>query len=139
VKNTKHNLGFTLLELMIVVAIVAILSALAYPSYTEYIDRGRRSDARAVLLEAAQVMERRFTETRDYRLASLPTPLQKSPRDATKSWYNITISEGVEQTRYELRATPVLGYAPVRCGTLIFNHLGQKSQTSGTTDDCWYK
>ena len=62
----KHPLspqqhGFTLIELMIVVAIVGILSAIAYPSYAEYIRRGHRADARAGLLQAQQWMERAAT------------------------------------------------------------------------------
>ena len=48
---SKHQ-GFTLIELMIVVAVVAILSSIAYPSYTEYVRRGHRAEARAGLLQA---------------------------------------------------------------------------------------
>ena len=59
----KAQLGFTLIELMIVVAIVGILSAVAYPSYTEYVRRGHRADARAGLLQAQQWLERAATAT----------------------------------------------------------------------------
>ena len=58
--------GFTLIELMVVVAVVGILSAIAYPSYAEYIRRGHRADARAGLLQAQQWLERAATATGAY-------------------------------------------------------------------------
>lgn len=71
----KHpQQGFTLIEVMITVAIIGIVSAIAYPSYTEYIRRGHRADARAGLLQAAQWMERAATATGSYPTA-LPEAL----------------------------------------------------------------
>ena len=65
--------GFTLIELMIVVAIVGILSAIAYPSYAGYIRKGHRADARAGLLQAQQWLERASTATGLYP-TTLPAP-----------------------------------------------------------------
>ena len=62
----KSHQGFTLIEVMIVVAIIGILSAIAMPSYTEYIRRGHRTEARAGLLQAAQWLERAATATGTY-------------------------------------------------------------------------
>jgi len=107
--NHPHR-GFTLIEVMIVVAIVAILTALAFPSYTEYIRRGHRAEARAALLQASQWMERAATATGTYPLtASFPTTLTtiKSGR------YTIAVASppasAASGTAYTLTATPAGG------------------------------
>lgn len=84
-KTHSREAGFTLIELMIVVAIVAILSAVAYPSYKEYIAKGRRAEMKTVLLSAQQWMERFYTENYRYDKDSadanvaLPDHLKVSP------------------------------------------------------------
>ena len=127
--------GFTLIELLIVVAIVGILSAIAYPSYVQYVERGRRNDAKAVLLEASQYMERVFTETRSYATASLPSSLTQSPREGS-AWSNI--SAIVTSTTYALTAAPKAAWSPAKCGSLTLNQLGAKGvSTSDSVSDCW--
>ena len=71
IANRCLALGFTLIELMVVVAIVAILAAIAYPSYRSQIEKTRRADAKAVLMQAAQYMERLYTENGCYDGESL--------------------------------------------------------------------
>ena len=65
--KVRHIKGFTLVELMIVVAIVAILAAIAYPSYAESVRKGRRAEARAALTELLQQQERFMTQNNTYR------------------------------------------------------------------------
>lgn len=115
--------GFTLIELMIVVVIVAILGSIALPLYTEYVERAQRNDAKAVLLEAAQYMERKFTETGTYLGITLPPSFSQSPREGGPR-YTIAINSR-SASAYELRATPIS--TPRKCGALITNQLGQRS------------
>ena len=61
-KKLRKHQGFTLIELMIVVAVIGILASIAYPSYREYVAKSRRAEAKTVLLSAQQWMERFYTE-----------------------------------------------------------------------------
>ena len=108
--------GFSLIELMIVVVIVAILGSIAYPSYLNQVTQSRRADAQAVLMEAAQFMERFYTENNRYdrdtagTAVALPAQLQESPRDSGTKSYDIIVQASSAST-YTLRATPKNGQA----------------------------
>ncbi|MDE2414413.1 MAG: type IV pilin protein [Comamonadaceae bacterium] len=139
-----HQRGFTLIELMIVVAVVGILSAIAYPSYAEYIRRGHRADARAGLLQAAQWMERAATATGTYPTA-LPTNLTWS--GDTSKRYDIGFLAGNTNAAYTLTATPRNPgpQAGDKCGTYTLSNTGLRGangKTAGQTGydtDCWGK
>jgi len=139
--QTTHSKGFTLIELMIVVAIVAILAAIAYPSYQESVRKSRRAEAGAVLLEGAQFMERFFTVNSRYNTTragdavALPAALTHSPKDGGTARYNISIS-AVTASSFTLQAVPVA--ADANCGTLSVTQAGVKGAT-GTlgADGCW--
>lgn len=140
----KHpHQGFTLIEVMITVAIIGIVSAIAYPSYTEYIRRGHRADARAGLLQAAQWMERAATATGTYP-ATLPATLTWA--DDTAKRYTIGLQDGNTITAFTLTATPKTG--PQQndpCGTYTLSNTGvrgaagKKAGDSGYNPDCWGK
>ncbi len=110
-KRIARGKGFSLIELMIVVVIVAILASIAYPSYINQVTQARRADAQAVLMEAAQFMERFYTENNRYDQDTggvatvLPAELQESPRDGGGKYYDISIQAATTST-YRLRATP---------------------------------
>ena len=138
--NPRSRLqGFTLIEVMIVVAIIAILAAVALPSYNEYIRRGHRAEARAGLLQAGQWMERAATATGTYPLAAaFPASLTKIPSDR----YDISIASADGST-YTLTGTPKGAQVGDKCGNYTLNQAGLRGANGVTTGtiitDCWGK
>jgi len=143
----RHNQrGFTLIELMIVVAIVAILTAIAYPSYRKYVMRSNRAEAKSILLEDAQYMEKNFAEANVFNQTSTGTtisssslPYQQAPKTGPVN-YNITLS-AITATSYTIQAAPTGAQSGDECGTLTINNLGQNNISGGsasaTAADCW--
>lgn len=141
--HKKHQ-GFTLIEVMIVVAIIGILTAIAIPSYSEYIRRGHRADARAGLLQAQQWLERASTATGNYPTA-LPSTLTWAG-DATKR-YTIAIGGPATTSSFTLTATPRAGTPQVgdKCGNYTLTHTGVRGANGKIQSDagfdvtCWNK
>lgn len=129
--------GFTLIELMIAVAIVAILAAIAYPSYEEQMRKGRRAEGKAALNEVAQRLERCFTRFNAYNAAGCSGVADMT---SESGWYQVSAS-AMTATTYTLQAVPQRGQATsdTRCGTLTLTHVGARGQ-SGTPPEgyrCW--
>lgn len=143
--KSKQQRGFTLVELMIVVAVVGILTAIAMPSYTEYVRRGHRADARAGLLQAAQWLERAATANGLYPSGPLPRSLTWSG-DATKR-YTIDLAAGSSNAAFTLQAVPNNPgpQAGDKCGTYTLSNTGvqgangKKNGDSGYDPSCWGK
>lgn len=132
--------GFTLIELMIAVAIVGIIVAIALPSYNSYIQRTRGAVAGACLMEHAHFMERYRTTNLTYVGADLSTFNTSCKTDLATS-YSFEFANTPTAGTFEISAVPV-STGPqasyTKCGTLGITHSGQKkSSGTGTVAECW--
>jgi len=132
---------------MIVVVVIAILAAIAYPSYTDYISRSRRTDAKSALTTAAQAMEKFYTERMTFNGAVLGTI---APTSSPDGFYEISFDttpgsgsgtecSGTALTNtnanlFRLCATPTGRQASDGCGIFSLSNTGARTPT---TDRCW--
>lgn len=155
--------GFTLMELLVTITIVAILASIAIPSYTAYIERGKRGAARSGLVAAASLLERNFTTNGCYNYTTvaacqaqsgtavtLPAALARAPAEGRAS-YAIAVDFSASTTgqAYTLTATPCgsttcpAGSDPFtdgKCGALTITQTGARGR-SGSEDlaVCWQR
>lgn len=138
--------GFTLIELVIVVAIVGILSSIALPMYRDYVIRSNRTEAKTALAAVALAQERYYSANNTYSttLASLGTVMGVASSGLTENgYYNISISAASPTVGYTLSATPQskAGQSSDNCKTLTLTNTGLKNvsgATSGyTAANCW--
>ena len=140
--------GFTLIELMVVVAILAIVVALGYPSYRDQVMKARRSEARGELLELADRLERYYADQGTY-CADAPDCTGATLGAAESDIYPTTTEGGYyalsitaqDDITFSLQAAPVAGksQAKDKCGTFTLTSLGNKGISGGslTVKDCW--
>jgi len=141
----KRALGFTLMELLITVAVIALLAAVAYPSYQKQIQTARRSEAKAALTEVAQRLERFYTENNTYVGACLAgqtgcTASTKVYEGVSENGHYLLDLPGSSRTAstYLITATPQGGQAGDACGTLTLNEKGERRLLSGGDwQSCW--
>ena len=140
----RRTAGFTLIELMIVVAIIGILVAIAYPSYQEHIRKSRRVDAKSAVLDLAARQERYFSVNNRY--ATTPSDLGLAqaafPIDVlsgSTAYYEITLDTPLSPTQFAIRATPKGAQAIDSCGSYWIDQLGvQKNPPNNTAiAGCW--
>lgn len=140
--NTARKKGFTLIEMMIVVAIIGILAAIAYPSYQQQIRQSRRADAQAALVSLAGAMERIFSQSNSYTIggvapalgacptcifpAQVPTDLPAA-QAAAQATYTLAIDYPVPPGFLGFRLTATPAGAQAGDGALTLLHTGARN------------
>ncbi|WP_366931512.1 type IV pilin protein [Thiocapsa sp.] len=158
---THNARGFTLIELMVVVAIVAILAGIAYPSYVDHVRRARLTDAQMVLMEAAQWMERMYAvgdermvgdekikispndypSTTEFKTSGFTRSPKESEEDKD-AFYLITKTPSTRSEDYILTATPAAGQQSRGCKSIFIGDVGlREANIDGDKTknemDCW--
>lgn len=149
--------GFTLIELMVTVAIIGILASIAYPTYQDSVMKSRRADVKGVMLGLANAMERHYTEFSSYcdaadagetivancgdaAIEDTGTPSIYTIPPETATFYTVTISVP-DASSYTLSAVRTGAQANDHCGTLTLTQTGVKGVTGADTGftaaDCW--
>jgi type IV pilus assembly protein PilE len=156
----KRGQGFTLIELMVVVAVIAILAGIAYPSYTRYIVDARRTQAQGILLQVASLQEKFLTQCGYYGAAFAGAPPATltcgggpgagnipmlAAHPDIQNDYMLAIAPGPSgdfRRDYQITATPIGTQASrdTDCGSLTLDSRGTKGQTGpNTAGRCWRK
>lgn len=133
----RRAAGFTLIEVMIVVAIIAILASIAYASYDDSVVKTRRKTATGCMVEAAQFMERYYTTNLTYVGAALPALNCQTDMAAN---YTISLNASTAST-YTLQVAPQGAQATkdTKCGTLTLDNAGAKTESGSAANagECW--
>lgn len=136
---SRRQVGMTLIELMIAVAIVAILTAIAYPSYQRYVARTHRDAAAACMSQYAQFMEQFYTTNLSYNFAGFAGPILGCRQEnnlATR--YTVQMRPGSNTaSAYIIEALPTQVQTSMeqpQCGTLSITNTGARSPA---TAECW--
>jgi type IV pilus assembly protein PilE len=128
----RRNAGFTLIELMITVAVLSILAAIAYPSYQDQVRKSRRAKAQSLLMDIGTRQQQRLLDARNYSAST--AGLNVNIPSSVSSHYTITMTAPASTPpTFTATATPKPGQDKDKCGTLSLNNAGTKTPASG----CW--
>lgn len=132
IDKMQRQQGFTLIEVMIALAILSILVSLAVPNYREYTQRVRRDDATHLLMLNAHRLQRCFTLEGVYNGSCVTRPLSKD------GYYSLTVNS--TSNTFSLSALPVAGTSQAKdagCESFVYDHTGLQTATGTDADRCW--
>ena len=147
-ETAMHKNGFSLIELLIVIAIIGIFSVFTYPGYRDSVTRARRVDGQTALLELANQMEHYYSKDQSYQNATLGTGKEtdvRSSNHSAQNWYFLQITNQSDSD-FSLEAIPIRAQAidDTSCQTLTFNSSGVKGIKAGplgnpiaAVNQCW--
>jgi len=128
----QRNAGFTLIEMLITVAVLSILAAIAYPSYQDQVRKSRRAEAQSLLMDIGTRQQQRLLDVRSY--AASTAALNVNMPSSVRPHYTITmVAPASTPPSFTVTATPKPGQDKDKCGTLTLNNAGAKTPASG----CW--
>ncbi len=137
--------GFSLIELLVTIAIIGIMGAIAYPSYLAYTERSDRTDATTTMFNDAQILQRCYTQTYDYGQCLTTTApagvtgVPPGPSASPQGYYNITVT-APSADQYTITATPAKPPQTSDTGCTSFtlqSDGAQQSTGSASSETCW--